>query len=377
MNKNPDVLAFMREHVLGFFNRKQQLVLSPADGLMLRLHYKQTFWLFLTGFFMVYFNWFTTDIITCVSHFNTELQQRSEHLNLCLSYPFIELDNKRVTLLYYRWMHWILLLCALMFIVPHKISKIPKYDKITRLVEFFSNSLPDYGNKEPQIQNSMCRFFAIEKNGMNKIFYRYFFANIAALLTSAGVFTCLDAVLNGYFFNLGVDAFPITLTREADSLSDPLTRAFPPFVNCQINKIMALTNKREEQFGCHLTAQEYYEKLFLIIWYWLVFLISTQALYLIFLTCFFSKLFCKKMIRFLLKRKIHEEILAKSTEKFEVGDWFLLYKMRSCFLYDGLDTLIEKMSDGVTMEKFIEHSKRQLNQIKDIMLPALERVIVK
>ena len=371
-----DVVAYMKEHVLGFFNRKQQLLSNPADGIMLKLHYKQTFWLFSTGFFMVYFNWFTSDIIRCVSHYNTEQQQRADLLNLCLSYPTIELDGQRITLLYYRWMHWILLLCALMFIVPYKLAEIPKHDKINRLVEFFSQSLPDYINREPQIQNSICQYFALEINAMSGIFYRYLSANFIAFLSSLGVFAILDAVLNGKFFSLGVDAFPFLLNRDADNLSDPLTRVFPPFVDCEITEVMALTNKRDEHFGCHLTAQEYYEKLFLVIWYWLIFLISAQALYLIFLTCFLSRFFCEKLIKFFSEGRITDHDFKIATEKFEVGDWFLLYKMRSCLLYNGLARLFEKMNDGITMKKVVEHSKRQLKQIENLVEPAHKSILI-
>ena len=371
-----DVVANMREHVLGFFNRKQQLVSSPADGMMLKLHYKQTFWLFATGFFMVYFNWFTGDVIRCVSHYNTEQQQRADYLNLCLSYPFIEVENERVTLLYYRWVHWVLLLCAFMFIVPYKLCKVPKNDKINRLVEFFSQSLPDYINRETQILNSVCNYFAIETNAMNGIFHRYIFANFLAFFSSFGAFSFLDLLFHGKFATLGIEAFPFTLNRDADNLSDPLTKAFPPFVDCEINDVMALTNKRVEKFGCHLLAQEYYEKLFLVIWYWLVFLMLAQACYLVFLICFCSRLFCEKLIRLLSSKKIDEDSLVRATKNFKAGDWFVLYKFRSCFLYDGLEKLIEKMADGVTMKKCIEHSKRQLPQIKNITKPAHRGILI-
>jgi len=356
-----DVLRNGAQHILGFFRRRDQYFSSPSDGLFLKLHYKYTFWVLMAGFCGVYYNWMTNDIIRCVSHFNSDVQVRGDYTNLCLSYPFIVKDGRRITLLYYHWLHWVLLLCALAYIIPHKMAKVQRYDKINKLMEFMSQKIFDYGSQEKNMLQLTARFFATEVGGQNGLFYRYVGANITALAITLVVFFSLDGVLLGNFLGLGVDAFPMTVSRDGQNLTDPLTKAFQPFVDCEINDIQALTNKRDEHFGCHLTAQEFYEKIFLFIWYWMIGLMVAQTIYILFLFCFFCQTFRRCMIkRFLYNEPKLDETLDAATEKFSIGDWFVLYKIRVCFYYDGFNHLLEKMANRDHMQKYVEMHRKDI-----------------
>ena len=144
-NNKFDVLQGFVQQILHFFKRRENFFSSPSDGLFLKLHYKYSFWLLMIGFTAIYFNWLTNDIIKCFSHYNVEAQAKGDLLNICLSYPFDTVGGSRITLLYYRWIHWVLLLCALAYVIPHKLAKIQKYDKITRMMDFLSQCIFNYG----------------------------------------------------------------------------------------------------------------------------------------------------------------------------------------------------------------------------------------
>ena len=356
-----DAINNIKGGVLNFFQRRQNFFSSVSDGLFLRMHYKYTFWLFMATFAMVWYNWLTQDIIFCVSHYNTETAPRKDHVNLCLSYPFIDEGKGRVTLLYYRWLHWVVFLCALAYILPHKLAKVTRYDKVTKLIDFMSNNITNYGSAENNMMEAVRKHFASEVGGQNSIFTRYIKANFLALGVNAFIFWALDAVLLGKFHDLGIVAFPLTVSRDGQYLTDPLTQAFPPFVDCEIKDVHVLTNKRDETFGCHLLAQEFYEKLFLIIWYWMVFLMIAQFLYIIFLVCFCFKPFRRFIFNRILGVSCKD--LSEATQKFQIGDWFVLYKLRVCFYYDGFNLLVNKLADRNMMNKIADIAKKNISNI--------------
>ena len=359
-----DFLNNVKGHVVNFFKRRETFFSSPSDGLPLKLHYKHTFWMFMAAFCMVYYNWLTKDIIHCVSHYNAEVQVRADHLNMCLSYPFLVEGGRRTTLLYYRWFHWVLLLCALAYITPHKLAKITRYDKITKLTDFLSQSIPNYMVSEKGMIDAVCKHFATEVGGQNHIFIKYVWANLTALGINAAVFFALDAVLLGNFSHLGIDAFPLTVSRDGQFLNDPLARAFPPFVDCEIRDVHVLANKRDETYGCHLLAQEYYEKILLLVWYWMVLLGIGQALYILFLVCFMFKRFRQFLFKVILVfRSDSAGDLSSATMKFQIGDWFLLYKLRNCFYYDGFSILIKKLANREEMNRFENGAKQLFGKI--------------
>lgn len=370
-----DVLNTFNQHVATFFSRRRTLTpASPSDGLCLRLHYKYTFWMLIVGFVGVYYNWLTKDIIHCISHFNADVQQRADYVNLCLSYPFIYVDGQKTTLLYYRWLHWIMLLCSLAFVLPHKLSKVQKYDKLTKLVEALTQRLSDYSNQENNLLLGVCQYFSSVMGGQNGLFHRYFQANILCLFLNVIVFFGLDAALLGKYIDLGIVANPIIVSRDGQNLTDPLTRAFSPFADCEISDVMALTNKRDEHFGCHLTAQEFYEKLFLALWYWQIFLMVVQSIYVMFLTIFYSKTLCKLALKtFFLSDFESRKKADEATKKFDIGDWFVLYKLRSFFYYNGLNRLIIDLSNRTEMDKFEEKSKDELAKLVQIKIDGGKR----
>ena len=348
-----DVLQSLRDNVVNFFRtrRRETFFSSPSDGIFLKLHYKHTFWMFMATFAMVYYNWMANDIIRCVSHYNAEVQVRPDHLNLCLSYPFLVEGGRRITLLFYRWLHWVILFCALAFILPHKLAKLPRYDKVNKLIDFMSQGVLDYINEEKAMVEKTCKHFAAEVGGHNYIYFKYLGANVLSLTINVAVFFALDAVLLGNFRSLGVEAFPLTVSRDGQYLSDPLTKAFPPFVDCELKDVHVLTNKRNEHFGCHLLAQEFYEKIFLGLWYWLVFLMVVQTGYVIFIVGFYLKGVREAIFKVIL-RSLDNKHLSSATRKFQIGDWFLLYKLRQCFYYNGFSILVEKLADRDEMRNF-------------------------
>lgn len=101
-------------------------------------------------------------------------------------------------------------------------------------------------------------------------------------------------------------------------------------------------NKRIKQIGCHLTAQEFYEKIFLALWFWMIILMITTSAYIIFLSLFLLDFARFRIIRALSNHNAEKLDLTieNATQGFTVADWFLLYKLRIAFFNRGFFNLL-------------------------------------
>lgn len=357
-----DILRQFSTSVINFFQSREYVV-SPTDGGVLKLYYKYTFWLLMGGFAVVYYNWYSRDIIICASHFNADSQVRIDYLNICATFPYIMIGETMQYLLYYKWVHWVLLLSSFAFYLPHKMAKKPYGHRMSRLLDMINNCVPQYDNAEQTLINSVSKYIVTNRRKQDNLYFRYLMSNIAALFIAITMFFLYDVMLLGKFKSLGYDAYPFT--RDGEHLTDPLHQAFPPFVKCRIGMNQQLMNRRREEFGCHLTAQEFYEKLFLGLWFVMMLLMIVSSLYIIFLLCFFIKPFRRVLIKAIAKVKDEklDQTIENATECFSIGDWFLLYKVRGAFFNTGFHQLLQRLGNEDITKKHLDQSRKVLPPI--------------
>ena len=225
-----------------FFNRVIKKFNAPTsrsyrhDGFYLRMHYRWTFSLLIMFFFSVTYSWYYKDIIECRNDFNAEKTDISKtYLNICLSYAYIEdEDGQRRYLLYYRWVSWLFFFLASLYYSPRYVIK--------------------------QLESD------------NAIILKKLCIPLFALFINAGAFFFIHyIVLDEQFLWYGYDAFPFK--RDPETFTDVMSKVFPPFVQCEINgDVHEILASRKEVLGCHFTLMEFYEKIFLFLWFWMILL---------------------------------------------------------------------------------------------------------
>ena len=345
--RNFDVIRQISSNVLNVFNKKQGLVIGPCDGWILRMHYQWTFWIFMGGFSAIWYSWFHRDVIQCVSHFSAENNVRLDYLNICLSYPFLNLeDDKKRYLLFYRWTHWVFLILAMVYYIPRKISKISDNPKLRKLFEDLAANQHRYDEVERNSMERAARYLVFNYKTHDGLYYKYLFCNLIALGIDIACFHSLDFVFQGKFMKYGYNAFPFY--RDPRHFTDTMSQTFPPFAKCTLHKKVQLVDDRTEQFGCHLTVMELYEKLFLFVWFWLLILIGLTVLYIIYLLFLWISFMRLHVLR------VAKPVSATSTVRFtvcsvisncKIGDVYLLYRLRQFFSHARYYELLVKITD--------------------------------
>ncbi|XP_063610410.1 innexin inx2-like isoform X2 [Penaeus indicus] len=350
-----DIIRQIVGNVVNIFNKRASPCTAPCDGMVLKMHYQWTFWVLLGGFSAIWYSWYHRDVITCASHFNAETQVRLDYINICLSYPFVQgagedLDEgeggQRRYLLFYRWIHWALLLLAGIYYIPRKISKTSENTKVKKLIEDLAVNAHRYDGLERELVDRTARYIAFNLKTHNGLYYKYLTCNLVALLVDIFCFQFLDFMFQGRFLRYGFQAYPFN--RDPQQFTDYMSEMFPPFADCELHNEVQLTNKRIERLGCHLTVMELYEKVFLALWLWLIILTSITVGYIIFLSLMWvpwARLFMLRIAKPLSAKDTIRNTICNIVSSCKIGDVYLLYRLKQHFSHARYYELLTRLSD--------------------------------
>lgn len=363
-----DIIRQLVGNVVNIFKKKRAPCTSPCDGSILKMHYQWTFWIFLANFSAIWYSWYHRDVITCVNHFNSETQVRLDYINICLSYIFIEQGGERRYLLFYRWIHWTLLVLAAIYYIPRKFSKYSENPKVKKLVEDLAVHQARYDGIERDLVERAAKYIAMNLHTHNGIYFKYLGCNIIALIVDIFCFHALDFVLQGRFITYGWMAYPYD--RDPTNFSDYMSRTFPPFSKCELDLANKLVGQRTERLGCHLTVMELYDKVFLFIWLWLVLLTAMTVGYIIFLGMMWLP-YCRYYILKVAKPPNAKEdasvteTIKKVMESCRIGDVYLLYRLRQHMSHARFYELLTRLDDPDMLKLMAEDPADRVVQAKN------------
>ncbi|KAK3856591.1 hypothetical protein Pcinc_037096 [Petrolisthes cinctipes] len=345
--------------VVNFFkSRANQICAATCDGLVLRMHYRWTFCLLLGGFLTVWYSWFHRDVITCVSHFNSDTQVRLDYINVCLSYPYIDEEGgERRYILYYRWISWALLTLAWIYYIPRKVSKGFDNARCKKLLEDLAANSSRYDQAEEQLVERTFRYVVYNLKTHDGLYWKFLSVNFIALAVDLFAMFFLNFVLNNRFIGYGILAFPYT--RDPRGFTDYMSQTFPPFATCELGPVNQLVNKRHETLGCHLTIMELYEKLFLGLWLWLIILITVTICYIIFLLCMWLP--CMRAYLLRVAKPAHAKDNVRGmvecvSQNCKIGDIYLLYRLKGHLSHARFYELLQRLGRCSLFDKSVENN---------------------
>ncbi|XP_018009247.2 uncharacterized protein LOC108666828 isoform X2 [Hyalella azteca] len=241
------------------------------ESLCLQFHYRFLVFFFGICYFIVMLNWFVNEKIVCY-----ELQwpdkphiPKGHSSNVCLSYPYVEVENKhRRYLLFYRWVPYSFLLVAALFYTL-RAGLVKKWED-TRLAALYKdvwNERCKYVIGGWENTNHLVVQYLQTGQSVSSHYVRWILCHVFANLVDLVAVLVFQFVLQGEFVLLVPNVLH-GLERNPANFTDKLSIIFPPFTKCQISAAhKIIVNGIEINFGCHLTLMELYEKIFIITWF--------------------------------------------------------------------------------------------------------------
>ncbi|XP_043485016.1 innexin inx2-like [Leptopilina heterotoma] len=229
---------------------------------------------------------------------------------------------------YYKWVCLFLGLQAFMFYAPRALWIIWERKIISFLAKDLATPLQQEVWTEDK-RNQLTNYFYNDHMMSSNNFYaiRFFVCEILNLLNSMSQIYFLDLLLNGRFSLLGPASVTYAMAYESKTMVDPLEQLFPLTGKCTLNTYGPSGSIQKHDAFCILTLNMINEKIFIILWFWLILLCLLGTITIIYRVIMFTQpsariYLLQAQTRSLKRKKI--EIVVKALD---FGDWFLLYQL--------------------------------------------------
>ena len=278
--------------VLGFVKKTKKALTENGlcDNFILKLHHTYSFYVYISLYLVVLQQWYNRDMMICSNKYNADLPIREDLMNICYTYMYLpEPNNSRRYLFWYRYLQFVLLGIAGLYYWIHKLVKYTEDQHTKRLI---TEIQPMDGKCNPRqdneldkiVNNRVPEYLSRTMRCNQSIYWKNLGLTVLALVIDIFVMCVFDYILNGRFFQYLYQIIPFE--RDTVNFTDFMSRTFPPFVECEINKLHKLTSERSDIMGCHLPQMELYEKIFVFYWLWLAFLIVACIFHIVYLLAF-------------------------------------------------------------------------------------------
>lgn len=320
------------------------------DNSGFRLHYKMTVMVFTAAAILVASQQYIGDPIDCMvegvpggmmdtycwihstfsvpSRWNSQKGVEVPHAGVA---PPSDL-NPNTEVKYHKWYQWVPFFFCLQIIFFHTtrwLWKSSEAGKVTMLVGELQEPLLDAGKKEEQI-SEIVKYFRMHRGTHSMYALRFFACEVVNFINVICQIYFIDFFLDYEFRTYGSDVLNYTGLEHEDR-PDPMTKVFPKVTKCTFHKYGPSGTVVKHDGLCVLPVNIINEKIFIFIWFWLVFVAVVTGVYLIYRL---FTLLAPHLRVFLItvnggkscKRSDVEAILDPMAYGWgqKIGDWFLL-----------------------------------------------------
>jgi len=339
--------------MLGLFSSLREFITVDdvrIDSNTSRLHYKVTVLIFITGSLLVTSGQYIGDPIDCIVdgvpgglmdtycwiHSTFSIPTRwAGKIGVDVPHPGVHpvVDGEEVKYhKYYQWVAFVLFLQAAMFYIPRYLWDSSEGGKIKMLVQGLQDPMISADDKKAQIE-TVVTYFGLNRGTHGMYALRFFGVELLNFVHVIVQIYFTDFFLGYEFTTYGTDVLAYT-NEEAEDRPDPMKVVFPKVTKCTFHKYGPSGTVEKKDGLCVLPLNIINEKIYILIWFWLVFLAVVTGLVLLYRFA----LILGTQIRVAIiatkgtkktKRSDVEAILEAESDSRgflgKLGDWLVLY----------------------------------------------------
>lgn len=234
-------------------------------------------------------------------------------------------DEEPVYHAYYQWVPFVLLLQAVMFYVPRYLWKCVEGGVFQTILGGLDKLTLDDSTrmkKHKILSKYMMNHLHMHRNWA----IRFFLCEALCLINVVGNIYFTDFFLGGTFMSYGSEVinFP---DMDPETRVDPMMRIFPRVAKCTFRKYGPSGSLETHDAMCVLALNIINEKIYIFVWFWLIFMTVISAVWLIYRIAMISSSALRfKLLQFRGKWAglNNLEIISK---RCHLGDWFLVYHL--------------------------------------------------
>jgi len=231
---------------------------------------------------------------------------------------------------YYQWVAFVLFLQAAFFYLPKYLWDTAEGGKIKMLVGDLQNPMLTAEGRKPQIQK-VVDYLMLQRGNHGAYALKFFGVEVLAFINCIVQIFFTDFFLGYEFTTFGTDVLNY-VGEEGEDRPDPFKHVFPKVTKCTFHKYGPSGTVEKKDGLCVLALNIINEKIYIFLWFWMVFLAVVTGLVLIYRfsvilgsqirTAIIARKGTKKT-----KRSDVDAILEPESLGFfaKLGDWVVLY----------------------------------------------------
>jgi len=230
---------------------------------------------------------------------------------------------------YYQWVPMFLFLQSILFYCPHLLLKIWEGGKVASVMCGLNNLLIDREDRRKK-QVIFANYFVDNLNSHNIWAVKILLCKLLSLANILFNMYFIDVFLDGQFSTYGLR---VTSLLDEDPLTrvDPMSHVFPRMTKCIFRKFGPSGDIQNHDSLCVLPINIINEKIFVFLWFWLIFLFVVTGLSVLYNS---FVVLIPPVRNFLLKVQagrmaMKANIFRDITPHLQVGDWKLLHILGS------------------------------------------------
>ncbi len=224
---------------------------------------------------------------------------------------------------YYQWVPFVLFLQGCFFYAPHMIFKAWEGGKVRGIISGLHNYVLDRGDRKSR-ERTLAEYFADALGTHNFWALKQLFVEFLNLVNVVANIYFVDIFLGGEFSTYGSDVVRF-LDADPETRIDPMAVVFPRVTKCTFTKYGPSGTVQTHDAICVLPINIVNEKIYVVMWFWLVVLSALTVVSLLYHIFFMITPAATKMYlgaRAMNQRELGLDEIARHCE---LGDWKLLY----------------------------------------------------
>jgi len=250
--------------------------------------------------------------------------------------------NERVYHVFYQWVGFLIFIQAILFYAPRHLWKIIEDGRMKFCSQDSKSIVLDGKSRGDQVErlNKVYKKY----QGRNQTYaYKFFFCEILNLVNVVGQIFLTNRFLGGKFLDYGSRIY--WYNQNTHGHVDPMNDVFPKVAKCQFNRHGPGGDINNHDALCLLPLNIVNEKIYLIMWIWLIFVAFWSALAVLYrFLCMCSTSFRT----FILSRTSGKWSYAASACKGgQYGDWFMLRQLSKNVDEEVFSHFLKNLGDNI------------------------------
>jgi len=249
----------------------------------------------------------------------------------------LSIDERKADTPYYQWVPFMLIIHGLIFLIS---GKLWKYFEDGLLEQFGTkkqlSKLIEEEELNKHAEATAKRFRALSRNANNRRFFLFLFCEVLNIIALIFNFCLIDVFLGGRFAAYGSDVVKYSIEKDINA-ENPMCSAFPTLTACIFKSGGVVKGSVDvENSLCVLSQNIINQKIYLFLWFWMIFLMVAAALNTIFIL---AQIVVPKMRRERIVAQMNTKkkrgmilygnnaVTRNCLESSRIGNWFLLWQI--------------------------------------------------